>query len=593
MKNTLCLTFSQFLAIATLVAGSGAYAQTEANPALATVKPSALVVKNNESILFLGDSITFWGNVQAGGFGQLAVSGLQANGVTVTSFNAGIRGDTSSGMLGRLPDLLSRKPTFMILSCGINDVLTGCPLDGYKSNITSIVNQAQAAGVKVMLLTATMIGEEANNEKNQQLAPFNDFVRQLAKDKQCLLADVSPDLLAAIKPAHGGKPQAPGQITWDGVHLNPFGEHLMAIRVLKAFGMNDSQLKTAEEYWLNIPEYSACFVASTGVGVTMRQYQAMYDLAAGEKCTVDEWIRTQLLKRLPSPAPAVSVAPEVVAHSETKGNAVGTIETCRAVALVAKDNESIAFLGDAITLEGNRTASGFVRLVTSGLKGNGLTITPYAAGVRDDSSQRMRDRLASDVLSHKPSFMVLSPGTTDVRSGLPLDQFKVNVTSIVDQAQAAGVRVMILTTQMMTDERAESDNNLRLAPFNDFLRQLAAEKKCLLADVNAAMRDAIQPGKDRKPQRPGQIFYNDGDMIPFGHQLVATCVLKAFGANANQMKQAREYWLALPDSDACIVMAGGMALTLRQYHDMRDLANQADCTVDEWIRRQVNKLVPP
>ena len=230
------IKFVQLLVIAVLVAGRTAFAETKADSAAATVNPARLVVKNNDSILFLGDSITFWGNVQAGGFGQLAVSGLKANGITVTSVNAGIRGDNSSGMLGRLPDLLSRKPTFMTLSCGINDVLTNAPLDGYKANITAIVTQAQAAGVKVVLLTATMIGEDANNENNRKLAPFNDFLRQLAREKQCLLADVSPDLLAAIKPAHGGKPQAPGQLTWDGVHLNPFGNQLMAIRLLKTLG---------------------------------------------------------------------------------------------------------------------------------------------------------------------------------------------------------------------------------------------------------------------------------------------------------------------------------------------------------------------
>ena len=261
--------------------------------------------------------------------------------------------------------------------------------------------------------------------------------------------------------------------------------------------------------------------------------------------------------------------------------------------LVVQNNESIAFLGDALTLEGNRTASGFVRLVISGLKGNGLTITPYVAGVRDDSSRRMRDRLVPDALSHKPTFLVLGPGFHDVRAGLPLDQFKLNIAAMVDQAQAAGVKVMILTTQMMTDERAESDGNKRLAPFNEFLRQLAKEKNCLLADVNAEMRAAIQPGKDGKPQLQGQIFYNDGDIIPFGHQLVATCVLKAFGANTDQLKTARDYWLALPDPEACIIIAGGMVFSLRQYHDMRELANQADCTVDEWIKARVNELVPP
>jgi len=548
-----------------------------------------LVVKDNDSIVFLGDSITFWGHVQASGFCQLVLSAFKANGLTVTSFNAGVRGQNSGGMLQNVaPQVLARNPTFMTLSCGINDVLGNCPLDRYKADMTSIVDQAQAAGIKVMLLTATMIGEDVNNEKNLKLAPFNDFVRQLAKDKKCLLADVSIDLLAAIKPAHGGRPQAPGQLTWDGVHMNPYGNHLLAITVLKAFGMNEGQLKKAEEFWLHIQEYSACTVASTGLPVTMRQYQQLYDAAARENCTVDDWVRMQLIKRIQAP---VSTSPGAVVHSETKPTTAVTGNP-GATGLVVKDNDSIAFLGDAITLEGNRNAGGFVRLVISGLKGNGLTAISYPAGVRDDSSKRMLDRLVPDALSHKPTLMALSPGNFDLRANLPLDQFKSNVTTIIDQAQAAGVKVMILTAAMK-GELAESDDNVRLAPFNDFLRQLAKEKKCLLADVNADMRASIQPGKDGKPQLQGQLFWNDGDMIPFGHQLVAACVLKAFGANESQLKKARDYWLSLPDADACTINAWGMACTIRQYHDMHELATQADCTVDEWIKQQLVKVILP
>ena len=58
-----------------------------------------------------------------------------------------------------------RSMTWMTLSCGVNDVWhgeRGVPLSAYKKNITEIVEKAQAAGIKVMILTATMIGEEAD-----------------------------------------------------------------------------------------------------------------------------------------------------------------------------------------------------------------------------------------------------------------------------------------------------------------------------------------------------------------------------------------------------------------------------------------------
>ena len=82
---------------------------------------------------------------------------------------AGVSGNTSKDMLARLDkDVLSKKPQWMTLSCGVNDVwhgVNGVPLDQYKQNITSIVDQAQAAGIKVVILTATMIGEEDNAQQ--------------------------------------------------------------------------------------------------------------------------------------------------------------------------------------------------------------------------------------------------------------------------------------------------------------------------------------------------------------------------------------------------------------------------------------------
>ena len=56
---------------------------------------------------------------------------------------AGVGGNTSKDMLARLDrDVLSKKPDWMTLSCGVNDVwhgATGVPLDQYQQNITSIV----------------------------------------------------------------------------------------------------------------------------------------------------------------------------------------------------------------------------------------------------------------------------------------------------------------------------------------------------------------------------------------------------------------------------------------------------------------------
>lgn len=223
--------------------------------AAALMTGSALVggeiaVKEDQKIAFMGDSIT-----QAGagpkGYVTLVIKSLEAAGVKTTAIPAGISGHKSNNMLERLDrDALSKKPDWMTLSCGVNDVwhgANGVPLDQYKINITKIVDQCQTVGVKVMILTSTMIGEDQPNPNNQKLAVYNDFLKELAKEKKCLLADLNADMQAIITKA--GAEKKGNILTGDGVHMNPAGDQMMALGVLKAFGLSDEQLVKAKASW--------------------------------------------------------------------------------------------------------------------------------------------------------------------------------------------------------------------------------------------------------------------------------------------------------------------------------------------------------
>tara|TARA_B110000495_G_C22937144_1_gene548149 strand:+ start:289 stop:1053 length:765 start_codon:yes stop_codon:yes gene_type:complete len=212
-----------------------------------------LAVSKGQKIAFLGDSITAAG-ARKGGYCDLVIQTLNAQGLEVTSRYAGIGGHKSNQMLARLEkDVLSHKPDWMTLSCGVNDVwhgARGVELEPYKKNITEIVDQAQAAGVKVMLLTSTMIKEDQANDLNQMLAPYNAFLIELAEEKKCLVADLNTDMQETLKefPADAAKGK---QLTSDGVHMNALGNFMMAKGVLKAFGLTDEQLATAQTEWKN------------------------------------------------------------------------------------------------------------------------------------------------------------------------------------------------------------------------------------------------------------------------------------------------------------------------------------------------------
>lgn len=245
------------------------------------------VVKDGESIAFLGDSITQFGVSNPGGYVNLVMNGLETCGIKAVMIPAGVAGNTSQDMLARLDkDVLSKKPIWMTLSCGVNDVwhtTGGIPLDKYKENIIAIVDRAQAAGIKVMILTATMIHEDQPNGSNQRLLAYNDFLRSLASEKKCLLADLNADMQKEVS----STPHQGNLLTVDGVHMNIDGNIMMASGVLRAFGVNDAQMQQIQGKWLDLPNGVELAGKTT---ITLRQYHQLQILAKEQKQTVQTLI---------------------------------------------------------------------------------------------------------------------------------------------------------------------------------------------------------------------------------------------------------------------------------------------------------------
>ncbi len=267
--------------------------------AAAVCPAQELAVKEGQKIAFLGDSITAGGFASPTGYVRLVISGLKTHGVNAVPVPAGVSGHKSNDMLARLErDVISKKPDWMTLSCGVNDVwhgANGVPLDQYKTNITAIVDKTQAAGIKVMILTATMITEDQAGANNQKLIAYNAFLRELAAQKKCLLADLNAEMQAAIK-ARVAAGERPGNLlTADGVHMNPFGNQMMATGVLEAFGLNEAQVQKAREAWLDIP--NSCDVSAK---ITLRQYEQLARKATAQKQSVSELLSPAVAKALES-----------------------------------------------------------------------------------------------------------------------------------------------------------------------------------------------------------------------------------------------------------------------------------------------------
>jgi hypothetical protein len=97
------------------------------------------------------------------------------------------------------------------------------------------------------MLTATVIYENLASKENGLLAPYNDFLRQLAKQKKVPIADLYAMFEERIKAENKPNEKV---LTSDGVHMNTEGNKLMAIGVLKAFGLNETEIAKAKAAWV-------------------------------------------------------------------------------------------------------------------------------------------------------------------------------------------------------------------------------------------------------------------------------------------------------------------------------------------------------
>ena len=207
--------------------------------------------------------------------------------------------------------------------------------------------------------------------------------------------------------------------------------------------------------------------------------------------------------------------------------------------LLVKEGDVFAFLGDSITQFGQdrKNPDGYVNLVLSALREEGAPVKAIRAGISGHKSDNMLARLDRDVLRHHPKFMTLSVGVNDVwhqdmgeGKGVKLEDYKKNVSAIFDKCAASNCTVVVLTATMFEHGKvwSEDPHNVKLAPYNQWLREEAARRKLPLADLNALMWE--NHAKDPK----ARLTADGVHMAKSGNRLMAKGVLKALGVDESR-----------------------------------------------------------
>ena len=141
--------------------------------------------QTNPVILVMGDSLSAEYGLQRGsGWVSLLQQQLHKESSSWTIFNASISGETSSGGLSRLGDLLAKKkPGLVLLELGANDALRGLPLSETDNNLRKMIQMSKKHGAKVLLFGMQI----PTNYGQQYTKQFRELYFNLAKQEDIAL----------------------------------------------------------------------------------------------------------------------------------------------------------------------------------------------------------------------------------------------------------------------------------------------------------------------------------------------------------------------------------------------------------------------
>lgn len=107
-----------------------------------------------KTVLVLGDSLSAAHNIPVeSGWVHLLDARLGKMVPKWTAINASVSGETSLSGRNRLPALLAKyRPAVLVLELGANDGLRGLPLPALRDNLAAMIDQAQRAKVRVLLV---------------------------------------------------------------------------------------------------------------------------------------------------------------------------------------------------------------------------------------------------------------------------------------------------------------------------------------------------------------------------------------------------------------------------------------------------------
>ena len=169
-----------------------------------------MILKNNSTLIFLGDSVTDCGRSPDGelnlgsGYVNLFSSMFRiAYPETGVRFiNRGVSGDQTRQVLARLErDVLSIHPDVVTLLIGVNDVwrffdrpfaYQGVPAEEYRDNLKKIIEPILAGGAKMLVMTPYMIDRSPYEPMRTKMLEYAAICKDTAQTYGVEVLELQP-----------------------------------------------------------------------------------------------------------------------------------------------------------------------------------------------------------------------------------------------------------------------------------------------------------------------------------------------------------------------------------------------------------------
>src|SRR5262245_41104440 len=195
-------------------------------------------LKKGDRVLFFGDSLTALAiqdkNVPEGkGYVPLVREALKAKGVDVDAVATG--GHKVTDLLQRVDrDVLSKKPTWVVIQIGVNDASAGVTPAMFKVQLEELITKLEKGGAKVIQCTCTcrIEGYSPEDPMDRKLDALADVARAIAREKDLPLVDLRQAFREYWK-RHNPENKPKGFLTYDGTHWTEAGHKYVADQMLK------------------------------------------------------------------------------------------------------------------------------------------------------------------------------------------------------------------------------------------------------------------------------------------------------------------------------------------------------------------------